>query len=94
MEEINIAFNHYIEEVKKLDISSKRNELIESIKQLIGIFETLALEEGVELHYLKSREILNLNKQNVSEDEFIEASLVYLEVAKNVIGEYLYNTEK
>jgi len=32
MEELNLAFNNYIEEVKKLDTTGKRNELINSIK--------------------------------------------------------------
>ncbi len=94
MEELNLAFNNYIEEVKKLDTAGKRNELINSIKQLIAVFESLAIEENVELHYLKNKEILDLNDTNVSEDDFIEAALVYLEVAKNIIGEFLYKNEK
>ena len=90
MDELNISFNNYIEDVKKLDTAGKRNELINSIKQLIAVFESLASEENLELHYLKNREILDLNNNPVSEDDFIEAVLVYLEVAKNIIGEYLY----
>jgi len=90
MEELNLAFNNYIEEVKKLDTMGKRNELINSIKQLIAVFESFAKDENIELHYLKNREILDLSNNPVSEDDFLEASLVYLEVAKNIIGEYLY----
>lgn len=89
MEELNLAFNNYIEEVKKLDTTGKRNELINSIKQLIAIFEYLAEYDRIELHFLKNREILDLSNNPTSEDDFIEAALVYLEVAKNMIGEYL-----
>ena len=89
MEELNLAFNNYIEEVKKLDTIGKRNELINSIKQLIAVFESMAQNDRIELHFLKNREILDLSKNPVSEDDFIEAALVYLEVAKNMIGEYL-----
>ena len=89
MEELNIAFNDYITEVKKLNTIEKRNELINSIKELIVIFETLSKNEKIDIHYLKNREILDLNNEVVSEDDFIEAALVYVEVAKNIIGEYL-----
>lgn len=89
MDELNVAFNEYIEEVKKLDTLSKRDELINSIKHFIAIFESLAEADNIELHYLKSGEILDLNKENVSEDDFLEATLVYVEVAKNLVGEYL-----
>lgn len=94
MDELNLAFNNYIEEVKKLDIKGKRNELINSIKQLTAIFESLANEDKIEIHYLKNREILDLSNDPVSEDDFIEAALVYLEVAKNIIGEYLLQKEQ
>ena len=89
MEELNLSFNNYIEEVKKLNIEGKRNELINSVKHLIAIFESLAESDGIKLHFLKNNEIFDLNKNYVSEDDFIEAVLVYLEVAKNLIGEYL-----
>ena len=91
MEDLNVVFNNYIEEVKKLDTTGKRNELINSIKQLIVIFETLAEKEKIKVHYLMNEEILDLKNEVVSEDDFIEAALVYLEVAKNIIGEYLDN---
>ena len=89
MEELQLSFNKYIDEIKKLDTLDKRDELIYSIKELIAIFEQLATIDNIDLHYLKNREINDLNNKNVSEDDFLEASLVYLEVAKNLIGEYL-----
>ena len=89
MNELQSAFNEYIDEVKKLNTFEKRSELIYSIKELIAVFEQLAINDNIDLHYLKNKEITDLNNSNVSEDDFLEASLVYLEVAKNVIGEYL-----
>ena len=89
MNEINESFNEYINELKKLSINEKRDELILSIKELIAEFEFLAERDKIKLHYLKNREILDLNKDYVSEDDFIEAAIVYIEVAKNLMGEYL-----
>lgn len=89
MEELNQTFNEYMEEFKKLNLKEKRNEIINSIKDLIAIFDKLAEIDGIELHYLKNQEIKDLQKEEVSEDDFLEGELVYIEVAKNMIGEYL-----
>lgn len=88
MNELNESFNNYINEYKKLPTNEKRNELIDSIKEIIVTFEYLAKEENIDIHYLKNKEILDLNKDTVSEDDFLEAAIVYVEVAKNIIGEY------
>ena len=39
MEELNIAFNDYIEEVKKLDTLGKRDELINILEELVKLNE-------------------------------------------------------
>lgn len=89
MEELDIAFDNYMNEFKKLTTKEKREEVIYSIKELIAGLEYLATQEQIKLHCIKSKEILDLNNEEVSEDDFIEAALVYIEVAKNMIGEYL-----
>ena len=89
MNELNESFNQYIDELKKLSTEEKRNELIDSVKELIAGFEFLAERDNVKLSYLNNKENLDLNKEFVSEDDFIEAAIVYVEVAKNMIGEYL-----
>ena len=89
MEYLDQTFFDYIEEYKKLDINSKREELINSLKEMIAIIDMKAKSEEINLYYLKSKEILDLNSNNVSEDDFLEAALVYLETGKHLIGEYL-----
>ena len=91
--EMNSKFEAYIEEYKKQDIATKREKLINSIKDLIASIDAIGQEEGIELHYLKSREVLDLNGENTSEDDFLEAMLVYIETAKNLVGEYLLNKQ-
>lgn len=89
MEELNKAFNEYMNEFKKLNTNDKRREIVTSIKELIVAFDKLAQADNIELHYLRSSEVNDLKKENVTEDDFLEAELVYIEVAKNMIGEYL-----
>ncbi len=89
MKELEQSFYEYIEEVKKLDIKSKREELLNSIKEIIVAYSALAQNEGINLNPLRSQEILDLKEGTESEDDFLEASIAYLEVAKNLMGEYL-----
>lgn len=89
MMERETAFNDYINEYKKLNIVEKREEYISALKELIVLFEGFASIDNIKLEYLKNNEILDLNKDDVSEDDFLEAALVYLEVSKDIIGQYL-----
>ena len=87
MHEKKETFKNYIDAYKKLNINSKREEYIDALKELIVIVDGLAETEGIELDYVKSNEIFDIS----SEDDFLEASMVYLEVAKDLLGQYLSN---
>ena len=93
MEDINYKLNEYINEVKKLDINGKRKELFDSLYELANYIQNFANNDGIELHYLNNREIDDLYKQNLSEDDYLEGMLVYFEIVKNMIGEYLLNKQ-
>jgi len=91
---LNASFDEYMTEYKKLPIENKRDELVSSVKMLIANIELLAKMDNIELHYLTSREILDLKNKPLSEDDFLEAMLAYIETIKNLIGEYLILKEK
>ena len=90
---LNETFNDYLAEFKKLSVAGKRSEIINNLKEFIAIFDALATHEGIELDYIKSNEINDLDNENVSEDDFLEAAFVYFEVAKSVLGQYLSNKD-
>ena len=90
---LNETFNDYLTEFKKLSISGKRSEIVNNLKEFIAIFDGLATKEGIELDYIKSSEIKDLDNENVSEDDFLEAVFVYFEVAKSILGQYLSNKD-
>ena len=89
MDELNIAFNDYIDAYKDLDIAEKRKEMINNIKEMIAMIEQTATDEGIVLNYLRSSEILDLDEGRESEDDYLEALLVYVENFKNILGQYL-----
>lgn len=89
MNEKELILKKYIEEYKKLDIKSKKEEFITSLKELLIIFDGLAEVDNIKLEYLKNNEILDLQSDDVSDDDFLEAAMVYLEISKDIIGQYI-----
>lgn len=91
--ELQSSFTEYIDTVKLLPLNEKKQEVIDSIKGLIANIDMIAQMDNIELHYLKSKEINDISKEPVSDDDYVEALLVYIEVAKNMLGEYLLYKE-
>ena len=87
MNELNVEFSNYIEEFRKLNTNTKRAELIKQIKDFIAVLTVIAEDDGLDVEFLKSKEILDLNKDFITEDDFLEATIVYLENAKNIVGQ-------
>lgn len=92
MNEVEIAFKEYIEAFKKMETIDKRKEIIHEINEVTAMFDMLATEADISLSYLKSSEISDLKDGYESEDDYLEALLVYIENAKSVLGQYLSKT--
>lgn len=88
------TFSNYITEVDKLDVTSKREELLSNIKELIGIFQILAEKENITLESFIDDSKLNFNVNYNDENQFLKSAIVYLEIAKNNIGDYLDRSGK
>lgn len=91
MEDTNTLFTEYMDAFKELDISEKRIEIINSIKEVSALLVKLADDDGISLKYLNSKEILNFKNGRETEEEFLEALLVYIENFKEMLGQYLLN---
>lgn len=89
MNELDITFKEYIEAFKQLDIVDKRKEIINRVNEITAMFDMLAAQADLPVSYLKSKEILELKDGSESEDDYLEALLVYVENAKSVLGQYL-----
>ena len=88
MEELNQVFFEYVEEFKKLDTKLKQEEILKSIKEMIVIFNELSKIDQLKLEHLDVKRVLDVENTN-SIDEFLIEEFVYLENAKNLIGQYL-----
>ena len=79
-------FEDLIESYKLLPTKEKRNKLLQEFKLLIAAFEQICEEQNVAVNSIKSREILDLDDGNESEDDYLEALFVYLEYLKEVVS--------
>ena len=61
-EDMNNMFIELIitKQILEDSLKEKRTEIIDSIKELIAVFEQLSINDNIELHYLKNREINDL----------------------------------
>ena len=89
----NNEFNSYIDEFNKLDLLNKKKEILNSVKELIAPLDLLMLEQGKDVDYLTTGNVLDIDG-DFSEDEFLEELMVNIENAKNMIGEYIENDSR
>ena len=62
MEDANTLFTEYMDAFKELDISEKRIEIINSIKEVSALLVKLADDDGISLKCSNSKAILNFKK--------------------------------
>lgn len=88
MNEVELTFKEYLNAFKQMRTSDKRKEIIHNINEITAMFDMLATEANIQLSFLKSNEISDLKDGYESEDDYLEALLVYIENAKSVLGQY------
>ena len=86
---MEIAFKKYVDAFKQMQTIDKRKEIIRNINEVTAMFDMLANESNIQVSYLKSKEVNDLKDGYESEDDYLEALLVYIENAKSVMGQYL-----
>ena len=93
-EELNKLFRDTIRAYKELDINDKCDELIKSTKELTAFIVVLANNQGIDLQFLQSREILDLKKEKIKVDDYIEAMMVYIENIKHLLAQLVEKSRK
>ena len=91
-EEIKKNFNAFIEEYKELPLIDKQQTLVNDLKEIIALFQELCRIYRIDYKLLVNREILDIKKTNYSEDDFVEAIYVYIQMFKDVLSNFLLQT--
>ena len=79
-------FEEVMENYKRMATSDKREMLISELKLMVAIFEKMCEDNNIEYRKIQSKEILDLNNGNETEDDYLEATFVYVEYLKEVLG--------
>lgn len=91
---IDKEFDMYVESYKKLPLIEKKKIIEEELKEIISTFYGLINRYNVNPKVLFNREILDLNKEAFTEDDFAEAVFVYIYAIKELIGNYVDIVER
>lgn len=90
----NTSFNTLVEAYKKLSTKEKENEIINFLKENIAIWEKLNRDINNNHILLLNREIIDVNKENYTLDDFLEATFVYLHMLSDSAASFAEKTAK
>ena len=77
MEEKQKVFTAFMDEFVKLNVDEKNNEIIEKQKLIIAFLLKFAVEHGIAFEFLKSKEISDIEGNNGTNEDYLEAMMVY-----------------
>lgn len=81
-------FEIYMSFFKDQPLKEKRNIVIEQLKILATITNTMCKELNVENEIILNRELLDLNQENYTEDDFAEAAIVLINSIQNSLCDF------
>ena len=73
----NENFNQYVESFTKLPLEKKKEIVNKQMKKVLAFIEKLKQDINVNSEILFNKELLDLNKEDATEDDFVEAMFVY-----------------
>ncbi len=93
MEDKQKVFSSFMDEFVKLDISQKNNEIVEKQKLILAFLIKFATEHGINFEFLKSKEICDIEGNAGTNDDYLEAMMVYTQNIEELIGIILGNIQ-
>lgn len=83
------AFGGLIEYYKRLPIDIKRKEIIDEIEEIISNYSKICTKFGIMPNMTLNKEMLNVNRKNITEDEFLDALYAYLNNLEDVSAQFI-----
>lgn len=93
IEEKQKIFTSFMEEFVKLNIDQKNDEIIEKQKMILASLMKFAVEHGMQFEFLKSREITDIEDNEGTNEDYLEAMMVYSQNIEELIGLILGSIE-
>ena len=71
-----------------LPLQEKKTIVHEEIKKTLAFIEKAKTDLNINKELLLNREVLDLNSNNISDEDFVEAMFVYVHAIQESLGEY------
>ncbi len=81
-------FDEYMKYFKNLKLDDKKELVIKQLKTLAGFTNSLCEEIGVENDLIINKELLDVEKDSYSEEDFTEAIIVLINSIQNSICDF------
>lgn len=82
-------FDMLIENYKKLQLDKKKENLVNELKEMIAVYVYIAESNNIPIQLLKTKEILDINFEKSTEDDYIEAIYAYFNVLKEIVSKII-----
>lgn len=83
------AFSGLIEYYKLLPTQNKRNEIVNILEELISYYSSICTKFGVLPDMALNKEILNITRENITEDEFLHGVFAYLNTLQDISAQFI-----
>ena len=83
------AFSGLMEYYKLLPTQKKREEIVFVIEELISSYSEICTKFGVMTDMSLNKEILNIKRADLTEDEFLHALFAYLNALQDVSSQFM-----
>lgn len=87
---VNIDFDSLISAFVNLNAEEKAMQIIKSLKEDIAIIDSISELYNLKFPILLNREVLDINKNNPTTDDYFEAIYVYIKSLEDLLGKLLY----
>ena len=83
-----VSFNEYIKDFKKLELSEKKKILLNQLKMMASVTNDMCKTFGSDNEIIVNQELLNVSKENTSDEEYVEALIVLVNSIQNSISDF------
>ena len=83
------AFSGLMEYYKLLPTQNKRDEIVSILEELISYYSKICTRFGVMPDMALNKEILNIKRDDLTEDEFLHAIFAYLNTLQDISAQFL-----
>ena len=84
----NITFDEVVELYKKMNTEEKAQENIIELKELLALVNKLCIDIGLDKELKLNKEVVDIQKEDATLDDYLEAEFVYINEIKNYFGTF------